>query len=50
LYASIGLSPHTSLISSKQTRPVTSAVVVAIAGMILPAICLVRSASASAIL
>ncbi len=38
-----------SLSSSRQTRPVTIAVVVAIAGMIVPAICFVRWRSASLI-
>ena len=42
LNASSGLPVSVSLISSKQTKPVTIAVVVAMAGMILPAICFVR--------
>lgn len=45
------VEPNTSpasltLYSSRQTRPVTSAVVVAMAGMIFPAICRVRCMSA----
>jgi hypothetical protein len=38
------------LSSSMPTRPVTSAVVVAIAGMIFPAICFVRYRSAGVML
>ena len=48
-YASTGLL-CSSLKISRQTSPVTSAVVVAMAGMILPAMSLERCLSASAVL
>lgn len=49
LYSSNFLLPSITLRSSRQTRPVTRDVVVAIAGIILPAICLVLWRSAGLI-
>lgn len=50
LYCSISSLPSTTLYSSRVTRPVTRAVVVAMAGMIFPAINLVLCRSAGSIL